>query len=540
MPDFLLDVRDFFLDLKDSIVNKSFADDTGGVEFFAKCAAIFVSVIAILVSIGTITRSNALAAEAANYQSVQRRLEATLGEKEDVVMSESGAEALGRSDLMLQYKQLSNLNGYNSFSNLARMAGVDEDAVNAANWDYDNAIYNSIKDFAGDFGGFLIRTSENGTSVKLAAYDSEERKIKPSDETVSPVVVERTKRVYTATGYDERDTQNTYVMVSGSNIRNFNAIDKGSIMYSLLGYSNQGKIQAKYICTKIEPGTMEWMPGFGPDNNTSFNNEKTEEEAAAQSGSENNSNSNSNNGSSEQGSQNNSQTESQSGQTGESAGTAADGQQMASGETQTQTGSVQTTTTTTTTTTTASAATANSSQLQTGTGVITESAEPDVYVTSPDVGTVVVSSTQLVPGTVYTTSAGETIEVISSTERTTASAPATGTTYVQTTQPESSSQSETSTGNGSSNSSASGTSNNTGSNTGSTSGSSQTQGRTSGSEGHLSDEYAVFMSNGVNVRNNMDDDLVLYIVDQNNGAVTITYWTYANNIVTQDSENTEN
>lgn len=258
MPDFIYELKDKLLEFTDSI--KSLIP----YEFYERLPVIVPGIIAaaslaaLFICARAGSGANSIEEKVIGYQSGQEQLASVLGTEEDIGLSDEAECIMGRTDLILQYKDLSSLEGQSAFTSMEKMANVSESAEAKALENADSAYYESIISFAGEYGGALIRNpDETGKDIKLASYVSETDMTAPEDDAISNVLVKQIKRTIPSRKYGESDTRNTLTVLSGNDIRRFSSIKKGSVMYLLVGKSSGNKSTEKYICTGIEPGSME-------------------------------------------------------------------------------------------------------------------------------------------------------------------------------------------------------------------------------------------------------------------------------------------
>lgn len=216
--------------------------------------AILMALIAILNTAGAGKTAGRLEDNAMKYKAGQQQLNSVLGSKEEVGFSEDSEEIIGRTNLVLQYKDLADMPSDSGITKMEKALNVDDDAVAEENSDYDDAMIDKIVDFAGDYGGVLIAngTTSNG-NIRLAAFSSQ-AKMKTVEDGVSNVLYEKINRTIAGKKYGDSATKNSLVILSSSNVNGMKQISKGSVMYSLFGDSTGTKTRGKYICTGIEPG----------------------------------------------------------------------------------------------------------------------------------------------------------------------------------------------------------------------------------------------------------------------------------------------
>lgn len=284
MQDLFSGIRDSLDDLWSTVTSHlpyGFGDK---VSYAVPILTAGISAVAIVVCLQANTGAASINEQAAQYQRGQEQLSRALGESEDVGLSVDSEAVMGRTDLILQYNDLAALDGESAFTQMEKMANVSEDAEEQAADDAVSAVYNSIYNFAGSFGGALIRDADGNTNVRLAAYEDESDMEAPDDSSVSNVLVKQIRRTIESDTYGERDTTNTLTILSGNDIDNFSRIQEGSIMYLLLGRSTGNKSSNMYVCTGIEPGTLEDASGLADNTSDSMTDDSTgnEEETDAE------------------------------------------------------------------------------------------------------------------------------------------------------------------------------------------------------------------------------------------------------------------
>ena len=259
MPEFIQKIKskaeDLWYDLK-SLVPDEIEDY---LPYVLPALAALFAVIAIFTSVKAGSSASKLQNQAAQYKAGQARLASAIPKEEEVDNTQEAIDVIGKMDLMLQYKDLSTMPNVSSFADMERMAQVSSSAEEAAGFDYDNGYYEAIKEFAGDFGGVLIKRSEQGTEpdIKMAAYQKESDMTAPVDNTVMNVLVQNIRRTIPSGEYGVADTSDTLLVLSGTDIRKFSSIERGSVMYALLGTSTGSKLSRKFICTGLEPGSID-------------------------------------------------------------------------------------------------------------------------------------------------------------------------------------------------------------------------------------------------------------------------------------------
>lgn len=277
LQDFFYRIRDTLSDLWNSVTSYLPYSVREKLVYALPIGTASVSAIAIVVCIQANANAASINDQAVSYQQGQFQLASTLGQEEEADLGEEAEEIMGRSDLVLQYTDLASLEGENAFEQMERMANVSEGAEEQAAEDANSAVYDSIYDYAGDFGGALIRNEDGSGNVLLAAYENESDMEAPEDSEVSNVLVKQVRRTIEAENYGERDTTNTLTILSGNDINNFSLIKEGSVMYLLLGRSSGSKSSQMYICTGIEPGSLEGSStGIDESSSESSSEEETE------------------------------------------------------------------------------------------------------------------------------------------------------------------------------------------------------------------------------------------------------------------------
>lgn len=216
--------------------------------------AILMALIAILNTAGAGKTAGSLEDSAMKYKAGQQQINSVLGSKEEIGFSEESEEIIGRTNLVLQYKDLAELPSDAGISKMEKALNVDDEAVADENSDYDNSMIDQIVDFAGDYGGVMVATGTTSNSnIKLAAFSSQ-AKMKTTADGVSNVLYEKINRTIAGKKYGDSATKNSLVILSSSKINGMQQISKGSVMYSLFGDSTGTKTRGKYVCTGIEPG----------------------------------------------------------------------------------------------------------------------------------------------------------------------------------------------------------------------------------------------------------------------------------------------
>lgn len=259
MPDIFYEVKDTIND-KLAVVKASLPFDIDEYsKYILPGVGAVLGTIAIIVALKAGSASSDLKNQSKKFNAGERQLEAVLVKESEPDNSMEANDLIGRSDLMIQYRGLSNMQNNTGFGEMERMSNVSSDAENAASVDRDNMFYQSIVDFAGKFGGVLVKKTEEQTEadIRLAAYQNEEDMTAPADSTVNNVLVQHLGRTIPASAYGESDRHDTLIILSGTDIRKFSAIEKGSVMYTTFGSSTGSKTSKKYVCTGIEPGSVE-------------------------------------------------------------------------------------------------------------------------------------------------------------------------------------------------------------------------------------------------------------------------------------------
>ena len=258
MQNFLNEIQDKFEELGDTIRSALPYSVQDKLSYCVPITVAGISAAAIVLCISANANANSVDSQAKLYQEGQAQLTAVLGQEVAVKLSTDAEEIMGRADLFLQYPELSRLEGDSVFTSMEKMANVSEDAEEDAAEAVDNAFYDSIIEFAGAYGGVLVRNpSGMSDDVKLAAYEAEADMESPEISGVSNILVKQIRRTIDPQVYGEKLIKNTLTILSGNDISNFSSIKEGSVMYLLLGESTGSKRMERYICTGIEPGTIE-------------------------------------------------------------------------------------------------------------------------------------------------------------------------------------------------------------------------------------------------------------------------------------------
>lgn len=258
MQNFFNEIQDKLGELGDSVRSALPYSVQDKLSYGVPIAVAGISAAAIALCISANANANSVDSQARLYQEGQAQLVAVLGQGEDIQLSVDAEEIMGRADLFLQYPELSRLEGDSVFTSMEKMANVSEDAEEDAAKAVENAFYDSIIEFAGAYGGVLVRNpSGMSDDVKLAAYESE-AEMEPSELSgVSNVLVKQLRREIKPEVYGKKPIKNTLTILSGNDITNFSSIKEGSVMYLLLGESTGSKRTERYVCTGFEPGTVE-------------------------------------------------------------------------------------------------------------------------------------------------------------------------------------------------------------------------------------------------------------------------------------------
>ena len=282
MPDFVYDIKDSLLGVWDSIRDALPLDKLEEhKEYVLPGVGAFLAVLAVLFTVGASSRASKLQDNATRYRAGQQQMAVTLGEIEEPAISEEDEATMGKADLILQYKSLSELPETNSFSKMEKMADVASSIESSTNNIRDNSYYDLIRQFAGNFGGVLTKSSESSGTIdlRLAAYrDAADLQYEAPDG-VSNILVQHLKRTIPSNQYGVEDKTDTLVILSGTDIANFSSIGKGSIMYTTFGASNGTKASRKYVCTGIEPGMLDESVYEKNGSTEAENNGSTETEA---------------------------------------------------------------------------------------------------------------------------------------------------------------------------------------------------------------------------------------------------------------------
>ena len=258
MPDFFYELKDKIDDLVYNVRMMIPASFTEKLPLIIPGTAFGIAAVAIVFCIKTNTSANSIEDEVNRYQNGQNQLEAVLNTEGEISLSEEAENIMGRSDLILQYKDLAALEGENAFTSMEKMADVTEGEEERAVKESNNVFYDSIKEFAGNFGGILIRDPDTSSDdIKLAVYDTKSEMEPADSQGVSNVVVSRLNRTIESSQYDVKDTKDVLTIVAGEDISGFGRVREGSVMYMLLGKSLQSKTTEKYVCTAVVPGQLD-------------------------------------------------------------------------------------------------------------------------------------------------------------------------------------------------------------------------------------------------------------------------------------------
>lgn len=258
MPDFFYELKDKIDDLVYNVRMMIPASFTEKLPLIIPGTAFGIAAVAIVFCIKTNTSANSIEDEVNRYQNGQNQLEAVLNTEGEISLPEEAENIMGRSDLILQYKDLAALEGENAFTSMEKMADVTEGEEERAVKESNNVFYDSIKKFAGNFGGILIRDPDTSSDdIKLAVYDTKSEMEPADSQGVSNVVVSRLNRTVESGQYDVKDTKDVLTVVAGEDISGFGRVREGSVMYMLLGKSLQSKTTEKYVCTAVVPGQLD-------------------------------------------------------------------------------------------------------------------------------------------------------------------------------------------------------------------------------------------------------------------------------------------
>lgn len=218
--------------------------------------AIIISGISCAVTFGSMGTARKLESNAMQYKAGQQQLNSVLGSKEEIAFSDDSEEVIGRTNLVLQYATLSELPSDSNLTRMEKQLGVDDDAVEQENDNYDETMIDQITDFAGDYGGVLISAGSTASSnIQIAAY-SAENQMKKQDNT-SNVLYEKIDRKIAGSKYGEKSTSNSLVILSANSLSGLSSVKTGSVMYSMFGTSEGSKTRGKYVCTGFEYGSAE-------------------------------------------------------------------------------------------------------------------------------------------------------------------------------------------------------------------------------------------------------------------------------------------
>ena len=218
--------------------------------------AIVISGISCAVTFGSMGTARTLESNAMQYKAGQQQLNSVLGSKEEIAFSDDSEEVIGRTNLVLQYATLSELPSDSNLTRMEKQLGVDDDAVEQENDNYDETMIDQITDFAGDYGGVLISAGSTASSnIQIAAYSAENQMKKQNN--TSNVLYEKIDRKISGSKYGEKSTSNSLVILSANSLSGLSNVKTGSVMYSMFGTSEGSKTRGKYVCTGFEYGSAE-------------------------------------------------------------------------------------------------------------------------------------------------------------------------------------------------------------------------------------------------------------------------------------------
>lgn len=217
----------------------------------------FIAIISIILSVSANVKTGNVEMDAEMYQASKNQLELVLNRDDGVWLTDEDKAIMGRSDLILQYKDLTSLDGESVFTNMEKMANVTSDDEERSAQSADESMFTTIKSYAGNFGGAYIKGySINDPDIMLAAYDSSDA-VKVPGEGVSNILVKKVSRTIPSEQYGVRDTKDELIVMGGEDIPDIDTVQKGSLMYVVLGKSTGSKAETKYVCTGIETGSID-------------------------------------------------------------------------------------------------------------------------------------------------------------------------------------------------------------------------------------------------------------------------------------------
>ncbi|WP_022754220.1 hypothetical protein [Butyrivibrio fibrisolvens] len=270
--DILNDIKDRSLDLLDGIrdkiedIGERLGFDMSGFELEPQAIisgiAIIIGLISILKSIGSFCGLTTLKNYVAEQNRGRQTLETSLSASEEPDFSEKSKDIFGREEIVLQYSDISCIEEYDSFTQLSTMINIDINSLNKYNNEYDDNMFQEVNSYIGlhetAYGGAMIIPAgyNSGLYIRMIAYQSENQFEKDEDDMISNVTVEIAETTV-GSGYGNAKTKKKTTILKGYDVRGFSTIEKGSIMYARFGESQGGKIDTKYICTGIEPGTYD-------------------------------------------------------------------------------------------------------------------------------------------------------------------------------------------------------------------------------------------------------------------------------------------
>lgn len=277
MSDFLYRLKVKLTDLGDSVRTLIPYEVYEQLPVIVPGIILIVSLAAVLICAKAGSNAGSIEDSVKKFQDGQEQLESVLGERESIGLVDEAVDVMGRTDLILQYKELAALDGESDFRSMEKMANVSEGAEEKAAKNVDKSYYDSIGSFAGNYGGALIRNPfEAGRDIRLAAYDGELMDA-PAGDNISNIMVKQIKRTIPSGEYGVIDKKDILTILSGNDINGFSSIKKGSVMYLLLGRSTGSKSSSKYVCTGVVPGSLE-------DNSTLPDSQKDETTDAVEEG----------------------------------------------------------------------------------------------------------------------------------------------------------------------------------------------------------------------------------------------------------------
>lgn len=262
IQEFLDNLKETFSETWEQIVEQFpvLENLSGNGHLIASGVAIAGALICVITTLGTNKSAASLESAAATYKAGQAQLNSVLGNSVDVGFNDEDTTILGRAELALQYKELTSLPSDANITKMKKNLGLGVDEIEEENENYDTAMSDKIRAFAGDYGGALGIPGTIGTSsLKLAAY-SDSASMTAHDSTegaVSNVLYEKIRRTIDSPDYGVAAAKNTLIFLSAANVNGISSVNTGSTLYTLFGDSDKtgNKDTNKYICTGKASGT---------------------------------------------------------------------------------------------------------------------------------------------------------------------------------------------------------------------------------------------------------------------------------------------